>query len=219
MIELLTASQTLPFGASLGVMLAIALLEGVATVMGMGVSGFLDSLLPDLEVDLDVPDVEAPSALSRLLGWLRIGQVPVLMLLVVFLTAFGLIGLGLQSASRSLVGFFMPAPIAVIPTFLLALPCVRLFGGLLSRFMPQDETDAVAESSFIGRVAVITLGTAKAASPAQAKLRDARGTTHYVMIEPDVEGEEFGTGSSVLIVRQKGAVFTAIRADNDALTD
>ncbi|MEZ5581571.1 MAG: DUF1449 family protein [Candidatus Competibacteraceae bacterium] len=40
-------------------------------------------------------------------------------------------------------------------------------------------------NQFIGRVAVITLGTAGYDSPAQAKLRDQHGQTHYIMTAPD----------------------------------
>jgi hypothetical protein len=59
-------------------------------------------------------------------------------------------------------------------------------------------------------VAVITLGKATKGKPAQAKLKDKFGTTHYIMVEPDLEDDTFLQGDPVLIVRQAGAVYTGI---------
>lgn len=223
MFEFLTASANMPFTVALAVMLGIALLEGIGTLFGAGLSALLDSLLPELDVDLDAdlagPEIQSPTPLSRLLGWLRIGQVPLLMLLVVFLTSFGLIGLALQSFVNDLTGALLPAGVAVVPAILLAVPLVRVFGGVLGKILPKDETDAVSEDSLVGRIATITLGTAKKGSPAEAKVKDTRGTTHYVMVEPDVDGEALSAGSSVLLVRRAGAVFTAISNPNPALVD
>ncbi len=215
----LTAGENLPFTIALVVMLGIALLEGVAMLLGAGISNFLDGLLPDVDLHVDGPDLDATSSLSRLLGWLRVGQVPVLMLLVVFLTAFGLIGLGVQAVFHNALGSLLPGVLASVPAFALALPVVRTFGGILGRIMPKDETDAVPEHSFIGRVAVITLGTATIGSPAEARLKGIRGQTHYIMVEPDVAGERFERGAAVVLVAQHGAVFRAIRNTSDALVD
>jgi len=209
------------------VMFGIALLEGVATLLGAGLSGFLDSLLPDVDVDVDLDtdtsidgsEVPAIAPLTRLLGWLRIGKVPVLVLLVVFLTGFGLIGLGMQSAMSSLTGFMLPAWIASVIVFFLALPVVRVFGGALGAVMPKDETDAVTEDSLIGRIAVITLGRAVRGGPAQAKVKDQHGLTHYVMVEPDTDGVTFNAAQSVLLIAKDGSVFKAIENTNPALTD
>lgn len=115
MVEFLTAGPNLAFTTALVLMMAIALLEGVATVVGMGISAFFDALLPDTSFDVDLDGLETPSALFRLLGWLNIGRVPVLILLVIFLTAFGLIGLFIQSVAMQLSGAMLPALVAVVP--------------------------------------------------------------------------------------------------------
>ena len=85
--------------------------------------------------------------------------------------------------------------------------------------MLRDETESVSEKTFIGRIAVVTLGKARVGSPAQAKLRDQHGQTHYVMVEPDQPGEEFPAGTDVLLVRQVGAVFKSIRNTRSVLVD
>jgi hypothetical protein len=180
-------------------------------------------LLPDIDIDVDV-DLDADGAVSgnsltRLLGWLRIGQVPVLILLIILLTSFGLIGLGIQSVAHGAVGFMLPGWIASVPALIVSLPVVRVLGGGLAKVMPKEETDAVSEASFIGRVAVITLGSARSGSPAEARLKDEHGQVHYIMVEPDSDKEAFEQGSTVLLVKQESAVFKAIQNTNEALID
>lgn len=223
MIAFILADHNLPFAIALALMMLIAVLEGVTTLLGMGLSGMLDSLLPEMDADFDLDvdaDVDADihaagihgaSPLTRMLSWLRIGQVPVLVLLVIFLTAFGLSGFGVQSAANRLTGLFLPVWPAMAVAFVLAMPFVRFFGGVLARIMPKDETEAVSEKSFVGLVAVITTGKARQGSAAQGKLIDRFGQAHYVMIEPDEAGEEFLQGAEVLLVSQQGATFKAIR--------
>jgi hypothetical protein len=217
MISFLLASQNMPFTVALAVMLIIAFIEGASTLLGAGIFSFIDSLLPEL--DIDSPDFESSGLFSKLLGWLRIGEVPAIMLLVIFLTAFGLIGLGLQSFAQKTLGSLLPGSFASIPAVLLGFPIVRLCGGILGKLMPKDETEAVAETSFIGRIAVITLGNASPGNPAEAKLRDKFGQAHYVMVEPDESDERFENGTQVVLVSQQGAIFKAIRNKSDALVD
>lgn len=220
MFEFLTQAANTPFSVALALMFGIAVLEGVTSLLGFGLSSVLDSLLPDLDLEVDLAaELETPSPLSRVLSWLRVGQVPVLMLLVIFLTAFGLIGLALQSFVQGVIGSLLPGFVMSVPAFALAVPVVRVFGGVLGRLMPKDETDAVAEDSLVGRVATITLGTASVGSPAEARVRDVHGTTHYVMVEPDISGTSFAAQSSVLLVRKDGAAFKAIENTNPALMD
>ncbi len=210
MFEFLTAGPNLPFSVALTVMILIAVLEGVSVVLGLGLSSILDTLLPDLNIDADGAAAGQASGLTGFLNWLHVGKVPALILLILFLTAFGLIGLALQSLTERLLGHYLPAYAASIPAVLLALPVLRYAGRGLARVMPGDETEAVSEASFIGRVATIILGTAKADSPAQAKLRDQHGQSHYVMVIPDEEGAAFPAGTRVLLVRQEGHVFFAV---------
>ena len=111
MFDFLLATENLPFTVALSVMFGIAFLEGVTVLMGFALSGMLDTLLPDMDFDIEADlysELEAPSPFSRLLSWLRVGKVPMLMLLIIFLTAFGLIGLALQSILHSSFDFLLP---------------------------------------------------------------------------------------------------------------
>lgn len=229
MIEFILKSQNFPFTISLTIMLLIALLEGVSTFLGAGLSHLVDSLIPDIDVDADIdidvdadidsPDIIHAGILTKTLGWFRIGEVPFLIILIVFLTSFGLVGLFIQTTLFKMTGLILPGLIASAITLPVTLPIVRIFTGIIAKIMPKDETDAVAEKSFIGRMAVITLGKASSGSPAQAKLKDKFGKTHYLMIEPDMENTEFQQGEHVLVVKQTGSGFKAIRNEKTALLD
>ncbi|HMB77451.1 MAG TPA: YqiJ family protein [Kiloniellaceae bacterium] len=245
-MSFLLLPQNLPFSVALALMFFIAVLEGTMTLLGMGLSNVLDSLLPDgfgdadleldAELDLEIdgaaaidpgakPEISAVgeasggSGLTRLLGWLCVGRVPVLVLLVVFLTAFGLIGLVCQGLIAAASGLLLPAWLAWLPAMLLSLPVVRAVGSGLARVVPKDETSAVSRDAFVGRVATITLGAARAGQPAQARLQDEHGRTHYVQVEPDSREEVFETGTKVLLVAHKGALFHGIRNISAALVD
>jgi len=231
MFDFFLNPQNLPFTVSLGIMLGIGLLEIVTALAGFGASDMLDSVLPDMDIDADLDadisfdadaDIDADgsnlgeigsaSALSRLWGWVNVGGVPLLILIIIFLFGFGMTGLVIQSVAQKIIGTLLPGLAASALTFFPSLFFVRTGSRLISHIIPKDETDAVSESSFVGRVAVITVGTAKKGSPAQAKLKDQHGTTHYVMVEPDKDEDIFEAGSEVLIVTQTGAIFRVIRS-------
>lgn len=228
MLELLLAPENVAFATALAVMLGIAALEGVATLFGAGISSLLDTLVGDVDIDLDVDtDADGSGAghipgsglVTHTLGWLRVGQVPILVLIVIFLTSFGLIGLATQSAVHELTGYFLPAAVAWVPAIVGALPSVRVFGGAIARILPKEETSAVSQTTFIGRIATITIGTAAADEPTQARLTDEHGRSHYVLVEPDVVTDRFETGDKVLLVSMDGARFRVIRPPSDSLLE
>lgn len=223
MIEFVTASQNMPFTVALTVMFGIAVLEGITTLLGAGVSSLLDALLPEADIhlhaEIDASEIPATTGLSRFLSWLRVGQVPVLILLVVFLTAFGLIGLGIQALTSNILGFLLPGVVAAIGSLFLSLPVVRIAGGGLQRMMPKDETEAVTEESLVGRIATITIGKAAKGSPAEAKVKDQHGLTHYIMLEPDEDGITMHSGTQVLLVRYETNIYKAIENTNTVLVE
>jgi len=222
-MNFILAWENLPFTIALGLMIAIGLLEGITTILGFGASSFIESMMPNTDIDLDIDvdmdadipggvsgDIGSSGALSNLLGWFNIGRVPVLILFILFLFGFGMIGLIIQSVANNSAGQLLPVVIPSVAAFAAAIIFVKFSGMALAKLIPKDETEAVSEDSFIGRVAVITMGTAKSGKPAQARLRDRHGQVHYIMVEPDSEAYCFEAESEVLPVRQSGAVFYAI---------
>lgn len=216
MIEFLFASPNSFFAGALILMFLIALLEGVSTLLGAGISSLLEGLLPDFSPDIEIE--ASSSALSKLLGWLNIGRVPILIVLICFLTAFGIVGYVIQYLFVQITGGFLFAGVAVLLALFLSLSFSRLFAKGMEKIMPKDESSAVSEDHFIGLIAVITLGKAQKNSPAQARLKDTYGHSHYVMIEPEKE-ETFTQGEEVLITSRSTNGFYAIKNTHDVLTD
>jgi hypothetical protein len=216
MYEFLTASANLPFTVALAVMLLLLLIEVVGFISGLGLSDFIDGLLPDM-ADADGAELAGASVGDRFLGWLLLGKVPALILFAVFLTGFGLIGLLLQWTLLALAGFMLPGWLAALIALPLSLPWVRVVGTGIARVLPRDETQVTSRRSLVGHVATIVIGSARRGSAAQAKLRDGYGQTHYVMVEPREAGDEFHAGDAVLLIAQAGALFHVIRPDHPGL--
>ncbi|UYN99883.1 MAG: YqiJ family protein [Devosia sp.] len=203
--------EMVPFTAAIGITIALAILEFGGLMMGLHPSAAIDSSLPDLDVDVDVdaPEIEL-APLSQFLSWISFGRLPALVVLILFLTSFGLLGLFGQQSLRNVFGFALQPWIASVPAAIGALYTTHFIGHGLARIMPREESDAVSTSAFIGRVATIFRGSASAGHPAEAKLTDIHGHTHYVLVEPDDHEQTLPTGSEVVIVRQKGSIYRAI---------
>ncbi len=216
-LNFLATPACLPFSVALAIMAMIAIVEMLGALIGIGISGLLDGLFFELDAEIDLAETQLGT--SNFLGWLYVGKVPVLIILVLFLTFFGLSGLLIQSLSHNFLSEALSSWLASIPALLIAVICARFFAGLLVRMIPKDDTEAVNSNSFIGRVAVITLGTAHSNSPAQAKLSDQYGQTHYIMVEPDNDGEVFSRGTSVLLVKQEAATFRVIKNTFETFTE
>ncbi|MEL7130054.1 MAG: YqiJ family protein [Pseudomonadota bacterium] len=223
MIDFFHPAMT-PFSIALGLMLFIAALELVGMLAGLGVSDLIDSALPDFDLDADI-DAELDGidgtsgggAFAEVLSWLAVGKVPVLVLIVSFLTAFGLAGFIGQSIFRGATGFYLHGGLAAIGAFAFALPATRHLGLGIAKVMPKEETDAVSRDSFIGQIAKVIRGEAKIGAPAEAKLKDFAGTVHYVLVEPDDEGTVFQQGDDIILVEKNGAIFRGIANTSSAL--
>lgn len=236
MTEYFLAPGSVPFTAALLIMAGLFVFELLALFKGLGINEAIDDFVVssvDLPDDLfDVGELttgettsgiegsgtpEGGSMIGRLLAWLYIGRVPVLMVLVIFLTIFGLAGLIIQSMLRQSIGMAVPGVIAVPAVFFLTLPLVRWCTGGLAKILPKEESSAVSTSTFVGKTAVIVGGNARHGLPAQARLSDRFRTTHYVLVEPEEKDDVLEQGSLVLLVRRINGKFSAIPNPNAAL--
>jgi hypothetical protein len=90
-----------PFIAAIGMMVAIGVLEGATMLFGFSVTENAGNLLAHhFEIDHSA-GAAAPGLVGQFLGWLHLGRVPFLILLVLFLTSFAIAGLLLQSTSSA----------------------------------------------------------------------------------------------------------------------
>lgn len=207
-----------PFTIALLVMAFIAVLELVSLAFGASASGVVDNLFPDSDADLASPGISQPGLLDSFFGWLGLGRVPVLILLAALLASFGIVGLILQSGWRGLFGWYLPSLVPALVAAPASLFPTHWIGRVMGRLLPREESEAVSNESFVGKVAVILRGEAAAGRPAEAKLKDPHGATHYLLVEPDEGGERFAAGAEVLIVARAGAVFKAIVNPSAALS-
>jgi hypothetical protein len=200
-----------PFAVAFMIFGLLAAIEIGGLLFGVTVSDLVDGALPDF----DAADGEG---LAGALGWLHVGKVPLMIVIATLLAAFAAIGLTLQAAVASIFGAPLPAFAAGPLAFAASLPATRVLCGGLSRILPREETDAVSAESFVGRIAEIIRGEARAGAPAEAKLADARGQTHYILVEPDAAGAVFHQGAEVLIIERRGAIYRAARNETPSLS-
>jgi Protein of unknown function (DUF1449) len=191
----LFAPETWPFAVATLLMLLITAVEGVSLLAGFSAFHWLEHWLP-------ASKGATQAALDKGLGWLHVGRVPALALLILFLAAFALTGFAANMVMHRLLGAWLPVWISTPIAFVAALPIVRVLGSGVGRLVPADESFAVALDTLVGRVATVLGGTARHGYPAEAKVTNQYGQTLYVMVEPDLPDEIFAPGTSVLLVRQ-----------------
>ena len=193
---------------SILIMFCIFILELVSMLGGFHISSFIDDAFPDFDLDADLDvDIEIDGGVPFhhvLLSWFNLGKVPFLVLVIIFLTAFGLTGFIAQYLTITLIKINIPSLILILADLIFSFYVLHKIGGFVGRIIPSEETSAVSQESFIGRIAVITTGTSKRGMPAQAKIKDEHGRFHYVMTEPLNDEDEFDQGFQVVIVDKKG---------------
>lgn len=197
MFLFLVQSGTAPFTVALVLMLLLGIVEAV------GLSGSA--------VDLDMDD---HGVLASGLDWLNTGRLPLLMVLVAFLTLFGLGGIILQQAVLAATDALLPWYAAVPAAIAIAVPATRITTRGLARILPRDETTAVAIDSLLGRRARIVIGTARRGHPARARVEDKFGHAHFVMVEP-IDDSSLTDADLLLLTTRDGDLFRAIEIQPD----
>jgi hypothetical protein len=218
MADLLLAPAMAPFTFALALLMGLLALEVVALVLGGSLLGLGGDADIDLDADvgldgdlgLDAPDLDAevavaPASGASFLTWLGLGAVPFILWVAALLAGFGLTGLIVQSVSQSTLGSMLPG-VAALPIGLAGgVWFARTFGGVFSRLLPRDETQAVASSRLGGRRGVVTQGTARRGQAAEVRVTDRFGNTHYLRAEPLEDDAEIAQGADVLVIRQRTA--------------
>ncbi|MEM6658210.1 MAG: OB-fold-containig protein [Pseudomonadota bacterium] len=226
MFDFLLEGAFAPFTFALALLFGLLMLELVALVLGgslMAGEGEVDLDLvdaPDLDIgdfdlnvdadvdlgDFELAEVEADVAQAPTAGpmaWLGIGKMPVMIWLVVLLAGFGLSGIGLQLALRDVLGFDLPSWMAALPAAAFGLWFARGFGGVFARLLPKTETEAMSERMLARRRGVITQGTASRGRPAEVRVMDRFGNTHYLRAEPLQDADALDQGTEVLVLRDR----------------
>ncbi|TCM69942.1 uncharacterized protein DUF1449 [Acinetobacter calcoaceticus] len=185
--ELFVEPSNLAFSISLSLMLMLGIVECVLIIIGSTSQGLLDQFVPEQltgvhQVGFDLE--QSGSLYVQFLDWLYLGRIPVLVWLIIFLTVYSLFGFSVQALSFHYTQSFFPLWLIAPASLILSMPIIRYSALLLAKILPQDETTAIHLEELIGRKAVIILGDAKLNYPAQAKVKDQHGQTHYILVEP-----------------------------------
>ena len=236
----LFCNYNVPFLSALAFVLVIGLLEGVTTILGFALSGFVDAFFDfDADVDMDFDfdadfdaDVDAdfdadtdgdvgPGVLSSLLSFINVGKVPLLILLILFCMSFGSVGMLIQTIFSEFIGSvnFITTLIAFGAALSLSVPFTRWFTKLFSKILPKEETSVIRARELIGKIATLTIGTSTIDRPAEACVEDRFGRKHYIRVIPLEEGESFTSGTELLLVeKQDNGIFKAVKNQNEHLT-
>lgn len=196
--------HNMPFAAALVLMFLLAILQGVG--LGDVFDGADADFDADFEAEVGGKGAGFAGGAASLLG---LGQVPLMAWLAVYLFIFAGAGLGVQALADNLLGAPFERWLAALITAGLALPVTAVLVRPLGAILPKDRTSAVSIDTLLGREAVITDGTARAGSPARAKVFDQHGQSHLVMVEPEEAGQEFAAGTQVVLLRKDGGQFYA----------
>ena len=222
-MELLRAPGNLPFAIALGLVAALALLQVVALLLGGPIGIGEADVDADLDLDLDAEgdldvDGEGIGPWAGALDWLGVGKLPLSILLTLWAASFGLAGLTIQEIAKSVTGARLPVLLPALVALGLSFPLLKISGMMLRPILPRDESEAVSTQSLLGSEGEIVVGTARRGRPAQARVRDKRGTSHYVSVEPESDADEFAAGARVLLLKRHDHVFRVI-AGSDAQLD
>lgn len=199
--------HNLPFLIAFGALAVIAVLQVTGVSEVIEGAGEFDS--PD---GLEMGGLG--DALTTLLG---LGRVPLLIWLAALLFVFAMVGVIGQSVLASLLGTPLSAGWAALAAGGAAVPLNSLAMRPLAAIMPKDETTAIDLDDLVRRDAEIQIGTARAGSPARAKVIDMHGQAHFVMVEPHDQTLALNAGDTVLLVRREGPTFYGVQYESPLL--
>lgn len=217
-----------PFSIALGLLFGLMVLELIIALMGgtllglggdtdvdldvdLGLDGGLESLdgldLGDAELDFDLGDLgEAPDVMTVAPDgpgdWLGITKAPTMIWVAALLLGFGLTGLILQTVVQNLTGAALPVSMAIAVSGIFGLGFAKRFARTFARLIPKSETTALSERSLGRRRGVVSQGTAARGAPAEVRVMDGHGNTHYLRAEPLRDEAKIPQGTEVLVMRQ-----------------
>lgn len=219
----------LPFSLALGVLVALLALEVIALLAGGSVLGLgeaeldLDPEIAALSEAFDlptgaVPDLDglvsaadrldalseappaAPGGIAAVVGLV---ETPFMIWLAALLLGFGLSGLAAQSVLATVLGQVLPGWMLAAPALAAGLGFARAFGRGFARLLPRIETTATSAQFLGGLRGIVSQGNARQGMPAEVRLRDRHGNTHYLRCEPFLAQDEIPEGAAVLTVRSR----------------
>jgi hypothetical protein len=164
-----------------------------------------------VEVSSEEVSTGETSIIGSVLDLLGMRKLPLSISLALFAASFAAAGISVQVLLHSLTGFMLPTWLMVPGAIVGAGFLTRKLSNFVVAIVPGEETAAVSENSLGRRRGIVTVGTARAGSPAQVRVADRFGNTHYIMVEPLSADDEIPEKSEVLVLRLPGGAFRLVK--------
>ncbi|MFT5788978.1 MAG: hypothetical protein ACI8SJ_001086 [Shewanella sp.] len=207
MVSFLLSQANLPYSLSLCIVFLLGIVESLSLVIGASFLGLLDDWTPN-DRNTDV------AGNTGLVGWLCISRLPLLIWFILALLSFAIAGFSLNYFSLSWFNSLLPQSISLPISLMLMALCCHFFGGKLAGILPKNESLAGSIEDLNGCVGTLTMGKAVQGNPSEAVVKDDYMQKHYVLVEPDVVGVEFPTGTQVVLLKRKGHVWIAAKLES-----
>jgi len=206
--DILLAPDVRPFAVAAAIMVALGGIELMTSLVGFSASELVGK---DVAVESDSHNVLGGAFL-----WINTGRLPLLILLVLALGVFSIEGFLLQGIAHA-IGTTVPVSIASLAAFAGSIPVIRTASRGIARIIPRDETYAVSDADFVGKVAVVAIGPLDQGLPGRVRLKDVFGNWHSVPARAGPDSKALAVGASVLLVDRDAKSFIAITAPADLI--
>jgi len=198
LINFLTAYGVAPFAGALAAMFVFFFVEAILSmVAGVGVTHFVQSAMSSHHL----PD-------TSFTNWLFVKEVPLMLVLSTFISAFGLGGITTQALHMWLFdvpyGRLEASPVVYLLALAFAFVATHYLAKLIGK-MQLVSTTALEPHEFIGGVATLTSKVARKGYAGSANFTDKHGYVHLLMVEPVTDEEIFNEGNRVELVHKASA--------------
>ena len=200
---LFLAPECLPFAIGAVMLAGLTFIEMMCLLLGFSLGEMIDKSLGG--------DHHGGTGIF---SWLNAGGVPILVLLLLALGMFSISGFVIQALAHAFWSL-LPAALASVAAFVVAMPAVRLSSGLVARIVPRDETYAVETAEFLGRSAQVTVGPLDQGLPGRVRLKDRHSNWHILRARAAPGEGPIAIGATVLLVDVADTVFLAIPTPPD----
>ena len=206
--DILLAPDVRPFAVAAAIMAVVGAIELLTTLVGFSIGELVGN---DVTVESDGHD-----ALGGLFLWINAGRLPLLILIILALGVFSIEGFLLQGIAHGF-GITLPAWIAGLAAFAGTIPVVRTTSRGIAQIIPRDETYAVSDADFVGKVATVSVGPLDQGLPGRVRLKDVFGNWHTVPARASSDSTPLPVGASVLLVDRDARSFVAVAAPADLI--
>ena len=206
--DILLAPDVRPFAVAAAIMLALGIIELLTSLVGLSIGELVGK-------DIALGD-HSHNIFGGAFLWINSGRLPLLILLVLALGVFSIEGFLLQGIAHA-IGATVPVSIAALAALAGSIPVIRTASRGIARIIPRDETYAVSDADFVGKVAVVAIGPLDQGLPGRVRLKDVFGNWHSVPARASPESTPLPVGASVLLVDRDAKSFIAISAPADLI--